>query len=200
MKPWHTLNCEIKESFRPDWKFPENRTTNHNIFDKGIKGIFHFKANSIFNQAWLSYLENIELGKAVNCVAFYKPPHYNIDNAHIDRNTTNLTTVAIYGVNLIFDDDRSDMVWYNLPAEKPIKPFTDNLFTPYEMWTASSLEEVSRTVLPNNKMTLVRTDIPHAIFTGNSGRWCISIRFKDRPELDSWEAVEKAFEHLIEDK
>lgn len=192
MKPWHVLNCEVKENFRDGWKFPETR---------GEKGIFHYKAGEIFSQNWLDYLESLGLGKAVNCVIFYKPPHYNVDNAHIDRSTINLVTVAIYGVNLVYDDDQSDMVWYNLPSQgTPTRAYTDTLYTPYDMWEASSLDEICRAVLPNNKLILVRTDIPHAIFTGNSERWCISIRFKDRPELDSWEAVEKTFQCLIENE
>lgn len=85
-----------------------------------------------------------------------------------------------YALNIVFDtstDMQSKMCWYstNTPLEK-IGVKYSLAGTPYQSFLIGELNLEDEYCI-DNMVTLVRTNVPHTIYSGNGCRTCISIRF-----------------------
>jgi hypothetical protein len=92
-----------------------------------------------------------------------------------------------YGLNIVFDESTDmpgTMRWFSInnPKEKPNLLFTIAK-TPYLNFDNSEITLEQEHVILDT-VTLVRTDVPHSISSGNGIRTCISIRFKHNFDWD----------------
>jgi len=123
----------------------------------------------------------------LSVLLFYKPPWFSNWAAHIDTYFNDPGRPSVAGFNTVFDTDDSDFVWYETPA---INGATKRTMagTPFFEWPITQLREVTRHCLGPG-MTMVRTDIPHAIAVRSQARKSISFRIDI--QHDSWqEAVD----------
>jgi hypothetical protein len=119
--------------------------------------------------------------------------------AHIDHTEPSHFSASIYGFNFVTHGQNSTMEWFKpksgtLPECKRElgKTKADTL---YKYWEIDELEQID-SVSIKNKLTLVRTDIPHAVRTGDEPRWAVSFRSFD-PTIKTWEDAINKFKHLI---
>jgi hypothetical protein len=82
---------------------------------------------------------------------------------------------ACFALNYVWGDTESKMTWY-----RPIGPGTQSLTTTNTVFTSYKREEVEYVEelnVPNNRLILVRVDVPHHVvnFT-NKKRYCLSLR------------------------
>jgi len=141
----------------------------------------------IFTPAFVDKLSTIS--EILGVMIFNKINHLNHNFAHVDVALINEELVYIhYGLNIVFDDSTdvpSTMRWYTrrLPwLERKILLSAGN--TPYMNFTMAELSlEAEHSI--NDFVTLVRTDIPHSISSGNGRRTCISVRFKNNYDWDT---------------
>ena len=141
----------------------------------------------MFTTDFLNKLSTIS--EITGVMIFNKINHSNPFNAHIDIELINEKPVYInYGLNFVFDDStdiNSTMRWYTYKRpwiEKKVlfsagkTAFMNFTMEELILDTEHSIDEY---------VTLVRTDIPHTIFSGNGLRTCISIRFKKNYDWDT---------------
>ena len=138
--------------------------------------------NEIFTSPFLDKLSTILEISGVMIFNTINQP--NPFHAHIDVALINSKPVYNkYGLNIVFDnstDIPSAMRWYTrrFPnIEKKILFSAGN--TPYMNFNMEELLLKTEYSI-DEFVTLVRTDIPHAISSGNGRRTCISIRFKEK--------------------
>lgn len=158
------------------------------------EGIWKKPLEEIFSKEWISYLKDLPLPLWKNVLLFYRRPHYYAHRGHVDVQDTSC------GLNWIIGGKDSEMIWYEMPKhDRQIK--TSIAGTPYLSWPVSEMKEIERHKLSNNKLTLVRVDIPHAIVVRNDDRWCISVRTLGK-EFNSWDTTVDYFKskNLLEDR
>lgn len=120
---------------------------------------------------------------------FNKINHQNPNIAHVDIAMNNEKIVYVnYGVNIVFDDSTDilgTMRWYSInnPNKLPRVLFT-TAKTPYINFYNIELT-LEREYVISDTVTLVRTDVPHSVSSGNGNRTCISIRFKHNFDWDT---------------
>lgn len=135
---------------------------------------------SIFTIDFLNTLSKVS--EIAGALVFYKRNQQTPHEAHTDIAVINEKVIHIpYGMNIVFDDSndiQSKMCWYS---------FKDNLQKDEIKYSPAGVayltHPIKNLVLEqehtiSDKVTLVRTDVPHAIISGNGLRTCISIRFK----------------------
>ena len=197
MKCWHTLNLDISTAIRPEFNFNDFLQTGEN---KGIPGDLWYlnqeKLTNMFNEEWLDYMEN-HGAKIWGAMIFYRSPHYIHPEVHIDQVSNSDSTPSAALNWVVADNDDSEMVWYDFP-ETTGKKLTTTASTPYVTWPTVEVEEleVDRHCI-GNKLTLVRTDIPHNIIVRNVPRWSISLRTEER--YSTWDQIEQKFSNLFLD-
>ena len=142
--------------------------------------------NEVFTTSFLEKLSTIS--KISGFMIFNKINHQSPPNAHADVVLINNQHVYInYGLNIVFDDSTdfpSTMRWYSRrfpKLEKKILMSVGN--TPYMNFSMAELSLEAEHCI-DEFVTLVRTDVPHAISSGNGNRTCISIRFHKNYEWD----------------
>lgn len=172
------LNIEKKDIFKPNWIRP-------NVVPVKWEKIDYVK--SIFSEYFFDKLNSIK--EIEGTMIFKKIYHQNPIDAHIDINIHNNKVILIpYGLNIVFDDNtdmKSKMCWYspkNEINEQQIKYTIAK--TPYINYSIKDLILQEEQYFGEG-VALVRTDVPHAIFSGKKNRTCLSIRFKNYNE--GWE-------------
>lgn len=140
------------------------------------------------------------LAEITGAMIFNKIHHQTPDNAHIDIDTASNKLFFIpYGLNIVFDsstDMKSSMRWYSHkgPHENIVQTSKDG--TKFLSFPISSLN-LEEEYCIDEKPVLVRTDVPHTIYSGNGFRTCISIRFMYYK--NDWESgyhlFDQAFNH-----
>lgn len=128
---------------------------------------------------------------------FYCPPNCSPTHAHADY-SKNINGLLSSAFNYVIDGFGSKMVWYT-PLIKPhkveiqksnsIKGKWPKFYLNWEINTEELLEKASYKITGNN-LTMIRVDVPHAVFTKNQSRWCISIRFKNTNSLSWKDSIE----------
>ena len=188
MKCWYKVSSPFLATpvLLPNWSLPK--------IDIEERCIWQFRASSIFEPNWLSNLER-SLKPVVNVMVFYRNPGSSINVAHVDLSakrsdgTYGMRTCAL---NWVIGGSNSTMRWYEMP-QGPIKTKLNSAGTAYGAWNIVDVPEVDRTNIRD--MTLVRTDVPHAIFNeGDEGRWCLSLRFNS----PSWDETVEQYKDLLE--
>lgn len=191
MKCWHTLNLDISNAIKPDFNFGKFLTTGEN---KGVPGDLWYlnqeRLTTMFTEEWLQYMESHN-AKIWGAMIFYRSPFYVHPEVHIDQVSNKNSTPSAALNWVIADNDDSDMVWYEFPASNG-KRLSTTASTPYVTWPGKDVEhlEISRHCI-GNKLTLVRTDIPHNIIVREIPRWSISVRTEQR--YSTWDQIESAF-------
>lgn len=182
------LNIDKREIFNTSWKRP----IGHKVQWKEVDYVKDMLTPYFFNK-----LQSV--AQITGTMIFNKINHQNPDNAHIDIAMVNNKIQYIpYGLNIVFDDSTditSTMRWYS--HKKPI----DKVEVLYSLaGTAYISYPVEELVLEeehniDNLVTLVRTNVPHAISSGNRFRTCISIRFKypDNEWYNGYKLFDKLF-------
>lgn len=187
MSCWHRLSISTHDALRPDWSLPQ-------VSDQQV---WQVPALELFQPAWLDRMH--EAGLPISVVLlFYKPAWFSHTMAHVDM--FDETSMTVFGLNWVLGQSEGQMRWYDMPeGDDPVQWAQPVNFTkinsPYKHWPITELTEIDRCPI-EDQLTLVRTDRPHAIFTGRHPRWCISARFVD-PDRLPWEQVVAKYQHLI---
>jgi len=177
----YRTNIDMSQAFKLGYQLP-----NVGMY----KEIWNIKPPDMFNQTWLDNM--IRYGIPVEWVLlFYRPAHIQTDSAHIDSYGTN-GEIPVSALNWIIGGRGSEMRWYNNPTT-PLHINYTKRGMPYIQFPIDSLEEAYRTNIGNG-LSLVRVDIPHAVFIGDEPRWCISLR--NNLQLDSWYATVERLRNL----
>lgn len=177
-KCWYELDIPSKDALHPSWKFPD-------VTDKE-SGVWNVKAREIFNPLWLLDLFNKGITIA-EALVFYRAPNHNTGNAHLDIHRNHPVRISTYALNLIVGGQDAHMTWYHTPKIN-YKPNPGDAGTVYYNWPISSLVEIDRHILDENKVTMVRVGIPHTIIMGDQARWCISARADNTDNL-RWKEI-----------
>lgn len=103
------------------------------------------------------------------------------------------------GLNIVFDDStdtKGVMRWYSLKdPNKEKKISLTPAKTAYIQYMTNQLNLEAEYCI-SDLVTLVRTDMPHAVSAGNQPRTCISLRFRSNIEWDAAvEIFNKTFNH-----
>jgi hypothetical protein len=181
---WYNLDVNTSQAIDQNFEWP--------VVDKnGRNMIWHYSSPSdIFNQKWLDTLKTagIDIG---GVMLFWRPAGFQNVEAHVDVLNNNPEKSAVAAVNIIVKGRDSAMAWYKTPPGKQEIKWT-MAKTPYLTWPIKDLEEVERKELGMN-LTMVRVDVPHAIFCGNEERWCISARFMRT--FSDWDTAVKSMHY-----
>lgn len=161
---WYNLRINVDNCFLDNYKFP----TPH-----GRYGVWHPRAETVFNRTWLTYMKKIGL-PIYSTMIFYRGPYAHTAQAHVDIGKTDPLTFTNFAINWCYGGSESKMVWYKMPPEDTPITYT-GAKTPYMSWDIPTLEEVERTHL-SETVSLVRTGVPHSIEMGQEPRWVFSAR------------------------
>ena len=137
-------------------------------------GISYIPCNDILPNHFLETYRSlgIHLG---NSMVFYRPAWMSNEFAHVDLMTKMPDKSVVCSINMVYMGNGSEMVWYDMPDRDRDLKWTP-AGTPYLSWPVKDLNEKDRACI-NGRMTLVRVDVPHAIFVKEEPRWCLSLRF-----------------------
>ena len=179
---WYTVKIDVANALNPSFVLP---------IKSSQAQLWKYPSQSVFNSDWLSYTESLGL-KFIVGLLFYKKEHNNPIIAHLDfqgniSNITNQPAVVNFGFNWVFSGGNgSKMIWYEMPEEKTEIKWTPRKL-PYMEWPSSRLKFIEEHAV-TDKLTLVKTGIPHAIHSITGERWCMSARI-DMPEVTSWDHI-----------
>jgi len=164
---WYKLKIDISDAIRSDWSW------NHNE----VRDISFIKdLTTIFNQKWLKSMYSKELF-LTGALLFYKKSKFINQYAHSDVFSFEPRINCTHGINIVLGGKGSEMIWYDMPTFKGNqRPSVMSTKVSNELWPTEVLNERERYQLQLNDITLVRTDIPHAISVGEEPRICISVR------------------------
>lgn len=172
---WYKLNLDIKNCFIDGYKFP---------VPKGQFGIWSPLAADVCNPTWAKYLKSVGL-EPFCFMIFYRGAGASTAQAHIDIAPTKPLSLTHFAINWVYGGEGSEMVWYEMPETKTKVVYTE-ANTPYMSWNKPTLKEIERHHI-GEEVTIVRTDIPHAINMDKDPRWCFSMRvaFLENVEWDT---------------
>ena len=175
---WYQLNVDTTNAINTSWKFlPHERPL----------GVWYLREQDVFTKEWMDYTSSLGL-KIHSAMAFYRAPFSTAPTAHIDLYKENDTVnINSFGMNMVFGGIDSEMIWYNKPEFSISDAKYTEADTPFIDFPVKTLTEIDRGSL-KNKLTLVRTDVPHTIKMGVYHRWCISARV-DIPNVVSWNEI-----------
>ncbi len=187
-KNWYVLDIDILNAINKNFNFEEPKyitKTKH-----GVWGFDGDNLTELFDKEWLDYMKSIEL-EVLAVLIFYRLPHANTNEAHIDLvyGKENFPSIAINWT--INDNDDSSMIWYKKPdntVDAPIKVILPEPGHKYSSWEISELTEIDRHTI-GNRPTVVRIDIPHTVEMKNNPRWAISIRCKTKSNISDWDDI-----------
>ena len=127
-------------------------------------------------------------------VIFNKPKMFSPEFPHIDGEFLSKNIFAL-NLNPNILDNNGYMAWYKIKnnANEPIKWTHKDASRGAYTYQWEEVEEDYRLAI-NNKITLVRTDLPHAVFSEKNPRYCVSIRFHHKDH--SWLEIIENFKTL----
>lgn len=182
-KCWYNLKIDTKLAFRNTWS-PPPLDRESDVKDNA-NWIWDFPGDVIFSNEWLELLSKFDL-TVKKAMVFYKPANFINRWAHIDTIGINAPDeTVIFAMNWVISGLTGDMFWYDIPSGERIVRWTTS-HRPYLAWPVSALTKIDHCAI-NDKLTLVRTDIPHAITVKDESRWCVSVRLHYLE--NSWQEV-----------
>lgn len=180
------INLSINDAFCQEFQWPTIEDCNKR------KLIYFNDLRTIFSDKWINscHLAGINIK---NAMMFYKPANHIPDYAHVDVVNQDLTGSVVCALNWTIGGGDSKMKWYS--TKNDTREIINSMpGVPSANYNFSNLTEIHNHTLCES-MTLVRTNIPHAIWTGNESRWCISVRLP-YGQLKSWEEAQDFFSDL----
>jgi hypothetical protein len=198
---WHDLKIDCSDALSPDIDIklypklkPEGLYGPHGQWSE-------YESQALkryFCKEWLLETEE-KLKCKFDCFMFFVSyPNLNPIHAHVDGFTEPYVGTGVFGLNFV-PFGSGDMIWYDvLPgypsiAERPTE--ISKADTQYKGFSVSELKETARHDI-GKSLTLIRTDVPHAIQTTTEERWCVSLRFRDK-SIRTWDDVLNKFNHLV---
>jgi hypothetical protein len=126
-------------------------------------------ANSL-SQNGLKFLSQLGFIPSFNSNLFVGPPNSDT-TIHVD----NLS--QCYAINYIWGESKSKMRWFKLKDNVSPTLSRTTAGTGYMAYNINQVNFVEEIEVPNNKLILVRIDIPHQVSNySNSKRYCLSVR------------------------
>lgn len=181
---YYRLKIGTGSALNPSWKFPT---------PTGLYGIWNPPAEEIFRPAWLEFMKSIGI-PIYNAMVFYRGPGASTKEVHLDISKTDPLVLTNYGINWCLGGKDSSMMWYETPGDGRVRE-EDVIWTaaktPYITWKYEEVKEIERATI-DQELTLVKTDIPHAIKMGKEPRWCISARSSSIDSLE-WDEIIELF-------
>lgn len=169
-KLYYKTNIPGKGSLKPEVNLNEYYSKRQTLF---------FDAD-MFEEAWLNNLNSLGWSFRSGFI-FFLPPNWTFPAAHTDHNILEQDN-NIFALNWMVYGKASEMVWYKPNAEPT---HLKNRFGGIQsMWSYDCLEPIDRTIIDDENYMIVRTDIPHTVFTTTHPRLVISIRFMKTPPWD----------------
>lgn len=187
---WYELKIDCSNALKKTWQLPDTQGKDF--------GVWAEKADDMFDPEWLKIMKDHGL-KVSDALIFYRDPHHNTYNAHIDIHRLHPKKISTFGLNWCIGGEDSIMTWYKLP-KITTKPTPGGAGTIYHNWPINELEELDRGTVTTN-LTLVRVGIPHAVIMKDAPRWAISARGAVIDETMYWKDITQWFrdkELLIE--
>lgn len=175
---WYTVKIDVENAFNPSFVPP---VPDHNPIQ-----IWAYPASTVFNSDWLEYTKVLGI-TFKNGFIFYRHNYVEAQRAHIDTYYDDPTQTIHFGFNWVFSGGKgSKMIWYEHPKEKAEIKWTQAK-TPYIIWPVTNLKPIEEYEI-GNKLTLVKTGIPHEIYNIPENRWSMSARI-DVPHGTSWDYI-----------
>jgi hypothetical protein len=181
---WYNLDVDTSHAINENFEWP--------VVDKNGRNMIwqYSDPSKIFSQTWLDSVKSIGLDLG-SVMLFWRPSRFRNIDAHVDVSTKDPAKFATAALNIVINGRGSTMLWYKKPeGEHEIKWTMAK--TPYLTWPVKDLEEIERKEI-GMALTMVRVDVPHAIYCSDEDRWCISARF--RQQFPDWETAVKAMNY-----
>lgn len=170
-------------AIRDDWKRPSISD------DRGTGIWFYNHPEEIFRREWISEWRSKGMLFSA-AMLFWRPAWFMNREAHVDiHSPANRDRFSIGAFNAIIGGEGSQMLWFDRPSVREEDYRITQAGTAYLSWPISRLKEVERSAINGPHLSLVRVDVPHAIYVGPEPRWCISIRTSDMMTFGSWDEM-----------
>ena len=199
LKPWYTLNIDVSNAVRTDVDF--KKLFNESEFKDDPIGMWFVQNTDLekfFTKEWLEYMAGLNLSPGT-CLIFYRQPYYIHSDVHVDIHMAS-GSPTVFALNWVLDpEDDSEMIWYDFP-ENENKFQTTPAGTPYISWpnkVFADKQPIAKCI--GNKMTLVRTGLPHNVIVKKKERLAFSIRFPATDNLKDWESAVNFFKPFIKE-
>lgn len=192
-KSWYELDVSVQDAF-------------NNSGIKKIKQIKDEMANShTFINTWAfkdlnllfsnKFIKNVSLLSfpVESCIIFYRKKNYTHPTAHIDAIDEN--NIVSFGLNWVLGYDDSEMVWHYI-KDNDFKIKTTSSNTGFIEFNNTSIKEKEKHII-GNKLTLVRTDIPHNIVVNSHDRLSISLRTNKKYRTLPWVNIVESYKKGI---
>lgn len=141
---------------------------------------------SVLSTQALNYLDLIKVSPFKKFNFFVGNPNAKSD-IHLDGKDTS------YAINYSWGSSNSIMRWFS--TKDAGRPTQTSAATPYINFKNCKMDLIEQVSVPNNKLILVRIDIPHDVINySDNPRYCISIR--GNPKLEWSEAVQYFSKHI----
>lgn len=141
---------------------------------------------AVLEETWMRQLQSAGLDPK-SAIIFYKGKGYEPALAHTDVSVVDgRSWVVPCAINWTIGGNGSTMRWYrdSVDVHETVRQEGTNL--PLMTHPLPRLTELHRSGIPNDRLVLVRTDIPHRACSDAEARWCISLRFADGLH-ESWD-------------
>jgi hypothetical protein len=206
----HALSLDVKDYFLSQPERPDVTQ----IWVPGVAGVWRSDDATLFEPTWVEQVKK-RTGLSINgALIFYRSGGYQHPGAHIDiepryvQDEKRLVPVSA-AYNWVLDSADSEMVWYEpwwdaedyeqcLAAAQSQTKFDaqkqgDLEYAEIEL---DRLDEMERHPISTQRLTMVRTNVPHNVHMGPTDRWCVSARtFETTPDL--WSAARNNLEAAI---
>lgn len=172
------LKFSVDDIINTSW----NQPFNDQFFVKNYDSLEEWQ--TIINHNFLNLLEShLPIARLM---VFNKPNNWKVKDAHIDPG-------VLFALNIIIGDSGAEMQWFRpiVLKEKTIEYSVSN--TPFLNYQEKELILIHKRCV-DNKVSIVKTDIPHRIKIGNSSRTCFSFRF--RHSFKTWDEVYTYYKDL----
>jgi hypothetical protein len=201
------LKMNVKAHLLSD---PYNSGTQLIIEDK--VGVWQMNSDEVFNDDWVELMkEKLDL-TVTGALIFARKAGYQHPGAHIDVNPIGEELLPVsHSFNWVLEQDNNPMVWYkpwwdaedideSTDAANGKFPFpgqsgdgVEARDMVYQETPCELLERDSEHCLAHDRITIVRTNIPHSVdMVSDKDRWCITARCKyDRQPI--WSQVYDKF-------
>jgi hypothetical protein len=202
---WRELTIDVSGAVRKDIDFGGMRAKSD--FRSKPIGIWNFADDEITDLLCADWVEHFaSLGFDIkNVLIFYRQPGFQASTVHIDMQGSVNPVPAVCALNWLTDaTPDSKMVWYDLPKDRDGHLYTDSEYGLDNNYAASwpldrfQGNEIDSCLI-GDKLTLVKTGLPHSIIMGKRPRWCISLRLHRHYHIQTWSDALDLFQNYIKE-